>query len=831
MRSDMEQYYKGVARLENWELSQMGGIRRRRGMRKVCAALGEGSRLVPYVYSYAEGEGLRYVVEVTSDCVRVLSESGTQVALFRSGVEGAPVFRLDPGAVRFEQVRGWLFLTCPGQAPLVLELEEGLEFVLRVWEFEQVPWRYDELRDSEVVVRPAGGDFEVEFAEDERDGAQGLEGNECFRASFWTEEQEAVCVEESVLSGVKVMADGMVPMGAIKGECFAVPVDETVKFWVCKQEFPVEVYVAGLDDPGCYPDNFVAAENAAGWQDVRRGYSVRDFVSDGKVARGSRLAIVGGYWEYWTCVKDFVWAEGDGRLFRDLPGYFVRGVAVGGALPCRGGWKFLCSGLWYGSYEVRRNYESAELSVEWEARGCSFSRLEEASNAVLSGTEEGEMCYLRLLLTRSRRMVAINEDAGVSMLRAGFPPDSCGNRLVVEGYRHDMTLLAQPDEEGYVRWSSPDRVQLRWLGERRTRDWSWAAFGYKYGWPMLVGCFQGRLVFAATESEPQKVWLSRVDDLNNFASSAGDAGGFAVELTTETVDPICWMQEHDSKLMLGTTGGEYVLQNGSSDAGAVTAKNAYCARHGHVGSLLGPAWMLENEVVYVERGNCRVRVFRFWLEMNGYRSEDLSVLAPHVLRDHGGVVGVTALEKPERVLVFALGDGQVALCVYNQFHQVMGWHRWVTDGRVLSVCGMPAGGASADRLWLVVKREKRAANGAVLGSEVNVEVVDAESPYVDAGGRDYVSAVRTNDLLVKIERRAGREAQAGAVVRFGGVWSVEGLRYRYNELDGWQELARFEEVLPPGWFLLPGAQRADFEHWVELEVRGERACEVLAIQG
>lgn len=823
MRSDMEQYYKGVARLENWELSQMGGIRRRRGMRKVVSALSAESRLVPYVYSYAEGEGLRYVVEVTVDAVRVLGEAGEVVAMFRSGVAGCPVFCLRPSEVRFEQVRGWLFLTCLGQAPLVLELADGLEWELRVWEFEQVPWRFDELRDSEVEVCPAGGDFEVVFAEDEEDGVEGLVGRDRLRVSFWTEEQEAVCRAREVLAGVEVVSQ--VPVGAKVGGRYAVAAHgETLKYWVCKQEFPEDVYVEGLDDPGCYSDNFVESETMDGFEEVPRGFSVRDFVSGGKIATGAKLAIVGGYWDYWTCVADLPELMDGFYNFGDYPAHFVRGIAVGEAMPCRGEWKFLCSGVWYGSYEVRRNYETSELNTEWEPRGSSFSRVDEGSNDVVSGSEGDEVCYMRLFLTRSRRMSA-------SELLAGFPADSCGNRLVVEGYRHDMTLLAQPDEEGYVRWSSPDKVQLRWMSERRTRDWSWAAFGYKYGWPMLVGCFQGRLVFAATESEPQKVWLSRVDDLNNFASSAGDAGGFAVELTTETVDPICWMQEHDSKLMLGTTGGEYVLQNGSSDAGAVTAKNAYCAKHGRVGSLLGPAWMLENEVVYVERGNCRVRVFRFWLEMNGYRSEDLSVFAPHVLRDHGGVVGVTALEKPERVLVFALGDGQVALCVYNQFHQVMGWHRWVTDGKVLSVCGMPAGGAQADRLWLVVKREVRAANGAVLGSEVNVEVVDAESPFVDAGGRDYVSVMKTNDLVPKIEQVVDKRMQRSAKVRLGAELAVDGLRFRYNDEDGWQVPDCRGAVVPEGWLVLRGARNAAEEHVVELRYYGAAGCEILAIQG
>lgn len=823
MRSDMEQYYKGVAKLENWELSQMGGIRRRRGMRKVCSALGKGSRLVPYVYSYAEGVGLRYVVEVGVGYVRVLSEEGKQVAMFRSGQGGAPVFRLDPGVVRFEQVRGWLFLTCLGQAPLVLELADGLEWVLRVWEFEQVPWRYEELRDSSVEVCPAGGDFEVFFAEDEADGVEGLSGRDRLRVSFRTEEAEAVCRAREVLAGVQVVSQ--VPEGAVVGDRYAVAAHgDTLKYWVCKQEFPADVYVEGLDDPGCYPDNFVESETMDGFEEVRRGFSVNDFVADGKIAKGAKLAIVGGYWEYWTCVADLPELRDGYDNFEDYPAHFVRGVAVGSAMPCRGEWKFLCSGVWYGSYEVRRNYETSELNTEWEPRGSSFSRVDEVSNAVVGGSEGDEVCYVRLMLTRSRRL-------SESELLAGFPADSCGNRLVVEGYRHDMTLVAQPDGEGYVRWSCPDKVRLRWVSARRSSDWSWAAFGAKYGFPMLVGCFQGRLVFAATESEPQKVWLSRVDDLNNFASSTGDAGGFAVELTTETVDPICWIQEHDSKLMIGTTGGEYVLQNGSSDAGAVSAKNAYCARHGRVGSLPGPAWMLENEVVYVERGNCRVRVFRYWLEMNGYRSEDLSVFAPHVLRDHGGVVGVTALEKPDRVLVFALGDGQVALCVYNQFHQVMGWHRWVTDGRVLSVCGMPAGGAAADRLWLVVEREVRAANGAVLGSEVNVEVVDVESPYVDEGGRDYVSVMKTNDLVPKIEQVVDKRMQRSAKVRLGAELAVDGLRFRYNDEDGWQVPDCRGAVVPEGWLVLRGARNAAEEHVVELRYCGAAGCEILAIQG
>ena len=52
--------------------------------------------------------------------------------------------------------------------------------------------------------------------------------------------------------------------------------------------------------------------------------------------------------------------------------------------------------------------------------------------------------------------------------------------------------------------------------------WSFAAFRGVYGFPSLVDVFQQRLVLAATQAQPQTVWLSKTDDLNSF--EVGEAG-------------------------------------------------------------------------------------------------------------------------------------------------------------------------------------------------------------------------------------------------------------------------------------------------------------------
>ena len=60
VRADLDNFHRGASRIENLDLGQMGGVSRRRGFRRVAAAL-EGSVILPYVYSTND----RFLVEVS----------------------------------------------------------------------------------------------------------------------------------------------------------------------------------------------------------------------------------------------------------------------------------------------------------------------------------------------------------------------------------------------------------------------------------------------------------------------------------------------------------------------------------------------------------------------------------------------------------------------------------------------------------------------------------------------------------------------------------------------------------------------------------------------
>lgn len=817
-RADLDKFMFGCEVLENWEVGQLGGVRRRRGMRPVVSAISSASKIIPYVYSYADGDALRFVVEVAPDCVRVLSFDGREVARFCDGDEtddGVLHFECDPASVRFTQLNKLLLLTSIWHRPMVLKLDDDV-WKFEPWEFKHQPWRYahDELRDNEVVVSYSGDDsWDVEFSEKEaeEDTASAVEDVDFLRVSYNVERQEAVSHVDELLSPVVTVADE-VPVSANEGDKFAVRVEDGESYWVCisQQGFPSGSYVEGLESPANYANAFRQADTMKGFDGVKRIFSLSEA---GSLGFGDKVVIKSEYWKYFTCVKTYEGLREGFTDFEDYPEYFVEGLAVGAAMSCRGKWAFKCSGVWYGTYEVRRCYDSDRLDGRWESRGVSASYNDSASNTGIEGDEKEEECYLRLFITRSRRLG--------DNVKAGFPQDSCHNRLVVEGYLHDIELKATPFASGDgVSWSCEDIFVPKPGTRIRSRDWSWAAFSERYGFPLLAMVYNQRLVFASTEEQPQTLWMSRVDDINNFLDGdEDDAAICGLTLNTATQDPICWLKTRKKSLLLGTTSAEYAVEPGTT-TGGITAENAMNEVHSDRGSDEQRAISMPERVVFVSRGAKRAYEFGYSYEADGYVTRDLSLLAPHIAREHGGLQGGSAIEEPNVVAMFPLGDGQLALCTYNGTQEVRAWHRWVTEGKILDVCGI-SDGRNNDKIFLVVERD----------SIPWIEVVDDESPFYDGEGDDYVSTLVTNSLRSPLEEPVRAKGNGPISLCFGEDLVTEGVEISSDGGRHWCGLNTVKAVLGKGWHsdLVTNTENR-FERKVGIRVCGERGANILAIQ-
>ncbi len=800
-RVDVDAYMRGARVAENWQIGQMGGVTRRRGMRGVVKALGEESRL--YAYSYSAEWG-HFVVEVHTRVVRVLSGDGVVHAQFVAGVNGCPEFHFT--RVRVLQLNAVLLLTAQDCWPMELRLDEAGKWSLRRVEFTHLPWRYEERRDAAVEVSMSNvlgvGAYDVVLPEGVDAAERELLEGDTLRVSFWTECAEGYGGE--LYSGVDIVSG---VQACSVGRRIAQYTEPVTQYWVCKKEFPSDVYVAGLDDPGCYPDNFEKPEVTSGFSGAKVVASVKDL---GTCTKGTKFVIKTGYWEYYTCIRAFAASDiKEGLGYGDYPGHFVRGIAVGGALACKGKWQFYCSGLWYGSYEVLRSYDERAggglaAAVEWESAGISFSRLGEPSNELLAGDEGDEACWLQLVLTRSKYMTA-------GKLEDGFPPAGCGNRLIVDGYKHDLLLRYEAGK-----WVCVNVIRPALQGVRTVYDWSWAAWSERYGYPAACEVYGQRLVFASSAAQPQTVWMSQTDDLFNFATGDSDDSAIVRTLYTTTQQPIGWLLESNGRLMLGTSDAEWTISVPSGQA--VTPTNMWVTRHGRVGCQEGLCLPVDDKALFVQRGGGRLWAYGYSFEIDGCRSEDLTVFAPHVLREHGGAVSATLLEAPDTVAVFALADGQVALCTYNTMHQVHAWHRWVTDGRVLSVAALPDGNR-ADRLFLLVERD----------GEVWIEVVDEDSPYCDRDGRAYTSTLVSTPLYNPLEQAVQKAPRGPVKVLFGADCVAADLEVCADG-GSWCKVASQSAVFTVGWHDVLTVNRWTEAPAVGLRYVGE-GCKILAIQG
>lgn len=832
IRSDVDPTMRALDVLENWEVSPMGGIKRRRGMRYFAKATSAQDKLFPFIYSYAPSSNERFIVLVSADSVRVFEPvGGTLVARFANGDEDEETgevlsWHCVPQAMRAFQINKLLILTSSETKPFVLSFD-GSEWSFYPWAFKNRVYRYNHQdREYPIIINVSGDNAEVTFDENEDEDELPLEGHtECdyLQASFYLDQQEIESTSAALRAGVNV--SGVAPASATPGQAFAVPLELETKYYVCVAQdgWPVSGYVAGLESPANYPTFFQAASDidANFIAQARRVYSVKDLQASGTVPLGTKVAFLSSYWEYWYCYKAFTKPSGGSNSFADYPEHFWHGLPVGKAGTCKGTWSFFCSGVWYGKYEVVRNYDTDALNSNWEVRGTSFSRNFAASNLMVSGDEAGEECYLRLRLVMSQRQNDYDaSQSGANNVLKGFPLDDCANRLIISSYKHNTVLKYTPAETAF--WSVMDAVRPALTYTRQVYDWSWDAFSARYGYPMHATLLNSRLVFASTKAQPQTLWMSRVDDLDNFMTGDTDDASLWLTLNTTSQNPICWLQEQNQKLYVATSASENVIQTFTSGQ-ALNNTNAVCTKVGYVGSSELPALLTANNVLYISRGGGRVYQFAYSLEADSLVSNDLCVFSTHISEKHGGFGLSAMVSKPDAVAYFVMGDGSVALCTYDATQKVTAWHRWITNGTVCDVCVLPDG-LKRDRVFFLVERD----------GVPYIEVVDDESEFEDNEGNDYVSTFITNALGNPLEQVVRKTPATPFAVCFGAEVALDtGLIEMTSDGGGkWVEIATHRPALEAGWhdnLIAPSGW--GFNRKIGMRVKGNRGLHILGLQG
>lgn len=340
-----------------------------------------------------------------------------------------------------------------------------------------------------------------------------------------------------------------------------------------------------------------------------------------------------------------------------------------------------------------------------------------------------------------------------------------------------------------------------------TTRWAFGAWSDVEGWPTHVTFFRERLVFA--KASTREIWMSVSGDFENFkdrddAGDVVDDSAIAIEVASDKVNRIEWMVP-SQRLIVGTAGGEFVVGE-ITTTDPLAPSNIKADPESSYGSKPVQAIRIGNDVYFVQRSGRKLRDYTFSFEsenLEGYKSQNLSILAPHLLPNGKAITALAYQQEPNSVLWLIRNDGVLLGVTLNLNKRGFGWHRHPIGGSfgtgeavVEAIGAIPNPDGDADELWLIVKR-------TVDGSTVRyVEYMNTEWHEED----DIITAFYVDSGLIydgavaqTLTPGAGATVAGTEEVPFtaGGSAFVSGdvgreIWYRHQEADGTYATAKAE---------------------------------------
>ena len=222
-------------------------------------------------------------------------------------------------------------------------------------------------------------------------------------------------------------------------------------------------------------------------------------------------------------------------------------------------------------------------------------------------------------------------------------------------------------------------------------------------YPSIVFLHQQRTGWASSNSHPLTIWLSQSGNYESMAASIPPEDDDCIEVTLAATQAnrILWCQSDRDGLAVGTEGGEWLLT--ATDGAALTPSDlSFQPQTFHGSEQHIPVLRAGSHLIYVQRGGRVVQEFGYSFTSDRYESNDLSILARHMLRLHK-IVAWAWQEEPYSIVWCVLDDGSMAGITYMKEHDVIGWHRHRTDGFVKDVVSIP-GEDGNTQVWFVVQR-------------------------------------------------------------------------------------------------------------------------------
>jgi len=221
--------------------------------------------------------------------------------------------------------------------------------------------------------------------------------------------------------------------------------------------------------------------------------------------------------------------------------------------------------------------------------------------------------------------------------------------------------------------------------------------------PSSVGFHQQRRLFGGSNNDPDTTNFSVIGSFSNYSKStpikADDA--FSTTLTSREVNEIRHYVSVGN-LLVFTSGAEWALSSGGDPRFSIDTVTQNPQSQWGANSL--PPLIIGNTVLFGQEGTDKVRAVKFSLEIDGYTTNDLSLLVPHMFSGFS-MTEWAFTSSPEPIIYIIRDDGKVLTLTFNEEQEVVAWTIWDTDGKYESVAAIrPSLTTNDEAAYFVVKR-------------------------------------------------------------------------------------------------------------------------------
>lgn len=220
-------------------------------------------------------------------------------------------------------------------------------------------------------------------------------------------------------------------------------------------------------------------------------------------------------------------------------------------------------------------------------------------------------------------------------------------------------------------------------------------------YPGALTLHQQRLALAATTEVINGAWLSRSGDLENMDRArplrSDDSLQFA--LVAEQANAIKYILSLDLDLLAFTSDGVWAISGGES--GVLTPSAIVPKRQTGRGASDMKPILVDNVVFYATSRGRSLRALNWSFEIEGYKSDNVSIFAPHLFKRYG-LKRAAFQSEPMGIIWVLREDGALLAFTWEQEQQVWGWSPIETEGTVEDIAVITEAGF--DRLYLIVTR-------------------------------------------------------------------------------------------------------------------------------